>query len=440
MKKISIWVSILDFGSHHIPKRASPFVFFKKCIFAAKLPLMIKFGIIREGKTPPDSRVPLTPQQCQWITQQFDVDLKVQPSSGRCYSDEEYLAAQQHLVEDLSDREVLLGVKEVPMDQLIPNKTYLFFSHTIKKQAYNRPLLQAIVNKNIRLIDYEVLTNERGLRLIAFGKFAGMVGAHNGLLTYGLRTGAFELPRMNSFYDYAEAKALYQQMEWPAIKIVLTGTGRVGEGAALVLRDMGIREVSPQDFLSEKYEEAVFTQLKVSDYVARKNGADFTNEDFYRHPAAFEGTFLPFTEVADIMINGIYWDNAAPVFFSVKEMQNPDWKIKVIADVTCDIAPVASIPSTLRASTIDDPFFGFDPETGQEIPAFTGKGVDMMTIDNLPNELPRDASAAFGEQFIEHILPEFYRAESDILLRATVAQNGDLGPHFEYLREYLEGH
>ena len=412
---------------------------FKSRIFAAKLPAMIKFGIIREGKTPPDSRVPLIPEQCAHIINNFKVDLKIQPSPGRCFSDQEYQKANLTLVEDISDCDVLLGVKEVPIEQLIANKTYLFFSHTIKEQAYNRKLLQAVVEKHIRLIDYEVLTDDKNRRLIAFGKFAGMVGAHNGLLTYGLRTGAYDLPRMHSFHDYAAAKVHYQQMEWPAIKIVLTGTGRVGNGAALVLRDMGIREVRPADFLAEEYKEAVFTQLDVKDYVARKDGADFTVQDFYDKPADFRGIFLPFTQVADIMVNGIYWDNAAPAFFSVKDMKNPDWKMNVIADVTCDIAPVASIPSTLRASTIADPFFGFNPETGQEITAFTGQGVDMMTIDNLPNELPRDASTAFGAQFVQHILPEFFKEESDILLRATVAQKGDLGPHFEYLRAYLAG-
>lgn len=400
---------------------------------------MIKFGIIREGKVPPDSRVPLTPVQCKQIQDQFDLSLQVQASPGRCYTDAEYEQAGFSLSKDLNDRDVLLGVKEVPIDQLIPNKTYLFFSHTIKKQAYNRDLLRAVVTKNIRLIDYEVLTNDRGARLIAFGKFAGMVGAHNALLTYGLRTGVFDLPRMNSFYDYAAAKALYQEMNWPAVKIVLTGTGRVGKGAALVLRDMGIREVTPDDFLAKEYKEAVFTQLKVHDYVAHRAGITFEIKDYYREPAAYKSIFLPFAKVADIMINGIYWDNAAPAFFTIEDIQSPDWRMNVIADVTCDIAPVSSIPSTLRATTIADPFFGFDPSTGQEIAAFSGSGVDMMTIDNLPNELPRDASAAFGEQFIEHILPEFFKTKSDILLRATIAYNGDLGPHFEYLRDYLEG-
>lgn len=397
----------------------------------------MKFGIIREGKVPPDARVPLNPAQCAAVLKDFDLELLVQPSSGRCFEDAEYQSAGIPMQADVSQCEVLLGVKEVPIDQLLSNKTYLFFSHTIKAQAYNQPLLKAAVEKNIRLIDYEVLTDELGRRLIAFGKFAGMVGAHNGLLTYGLRTGAFDLQRMHLFRDYAEAKAAYAKMNWPAVKIVLTGTGRVANGAALVLRDMGIQQLTPAEFLSQDFQGPVFTQLSIQDYVARKDGASFEDHDFFQHPQNYESIFAPYTQVADIMVNGIYWDNAAPAFFSKEEMSDPAWNIGVIADVTCDIAPVSSIPSTLRASTIADPFFAYDPKSHQEVAAFTKGAIDMMTIDNLPNELPRDASTAFGQQFIEHILPEFFKPESDILLRATIAQNGDLGPHFEYLRDYL---
>lgn len=399
----------------------------------------MKFGIIREGKVPPDARVPLNPTQCAAVLKDFDLELTIQPSPKRCFQDAEYHALGVPMQEDIAAADVLLGVKEVPIDQLIADKTYLFFSHTIKAQIYNQPLLKAIIDKNIRLIDYEVLTDELGRRLIAFGKFAGMVGAHNGLLTYGLRTGAFDLKRMHQFKDYAEAKAAYATMEWPPVKIVLTGNGRVANGAALVLKDMGIRQVAPAEFQVQDFKEPVFTQLSVQDYVARKDGARFENQNFFQNPQSFQSCFAPYTKVADIMINGIYWDNAAPAFFTKEEMAQPDWKIGVIADVTCDIAPVSSIPSTLRASTIADPFFAYDPKTNQEVAAFSEGAVDMMTIDNLPNELPRDASTAFGEQFIEHILPEFFKEDSDILLRATVAQNGDLGPHFEYLRDYLNG-
>lgn len=400
---------------------------------------MIKLGIIREGKTPPDSRVPIIPKQAAHIRDNFPIDIKIADSPNRCYSNTEYEKEGFKMADTVADCDVLMGVKEVPIDQLVPNKTYFFFSHTIKKQAYNRKLLQAVIDKNIRLIDYEVLTNANKKRLIAFGHFAGMVGAHNGVMTYGMRTGEFSLKRLKDCHDYAEAVEIYKTLELPAIKIVLTGTGRVGMGAKKVLEDMGIREVTPEDFLKNSYNEAVFTQLQCKHYAARKDDNSFEKRDFYANPQAYKSIFGPYAAKSDILINGIYWDNAAPAFFTKEEMRTNDFNIKVIADVTCDIAPVSSIPSTLFASTIAKPIFGYDPKTEDVTEPFGENSVDMMTIDNLPNELPRDASESFGNQFIEQILPELLKEKSDILERATVAEDGDLGKHFEYLRDYLNG-
>jgi len=398
----------------------------------------MKIGIIREGKVPPDSRVPLTPQQCAYLMNKYPIEVMVQRSPNRCYSDEEYQKEGVILVEEVEDCPILMGVKEVPIDQLIANKVYFFFSHTFKKQVYNRGLLQAILKKNIHLIDYEALTNEKGQRLIAFGRFAGMVGAHNGILTYGKRTGLYQLPRMKDCKDYAEAKVYYSNTPLPPMKIVLTGTGRVSGGAAMVLSDMGIRKVTPEEFLQKDFSEAVFTQLACKDYVARKDGSTFVNQYFYDHPSEHQSIFAPYTKVADIMVNGIFWDNKAPAFFSKEAMKAADFQIKVIADVTCDIAPVSSIPSTLRASTIADPFFGYDPQSEQETAPFSDHSVDMMTIDNLPNELPRDASQSFGEQFMEHIIEELIQMEeSGVIERASVAIDGGLGKHYQYLTDFV---
>ncbi len=400
----------------------------------------MKIGIIREEKTPPDSRVPLTPIQCAQLLKEYPIEIVVKPSPNRCYSDQEYQDAGVPFQDDLSDCDILMGVKEVPKDSLIPNKIYFFFSHTIKQQVYNRSLLQTILAKKIQLLDYEVLTNEKGQRLIAFGHFAGMVGAHNGLLTYGLRSGAFEMKRMKDCYDYKEAIDHYKTITFPPLKIVLSGTGRVASGAAQVLNDMGIQKVSPADFLNQAFDGPVFTQLGCKDYVAKKDASPFEVTHFYNNPKEYQSIFAPFTKVSDIFINGIYWDNQAPAFFSKEEMKLPDFKIQVIADVTCDIAPVSSIPSTLRASTIADPFFGYDPKTETETAPFQKSSIDMMTIDNLPNELPRDASLAFGEQFIQHILPELVKEEnSSVIERATVAIDGHLGTHFKYLTDYVNG-
>jgi len=400
----------------------------------------MKIGIIREGKVPPDSRVPLTPEQCAFLNKSGKVQIVVQPSPNRCFDDEAYQKAGISLREDLTDCDVLMGVKEVPIEQLIPGKTYFFFSHTIKKQSYNRDLLLAVLEKNIRLLDYEVLTNEKGQRLIAFGKFAGMVGAHNGVMTYGNRTGKFNLKRMKDCHDYAEAKTIYKKMDLPPMKIVLTGTGRVANGAAQVLRDMGIEKVAPEDFVENEFQHAVFTQLGCGDYAAHKNGNTFNLQDFFQNPQNYESIFTPYIQASDAMINGIFWDNKAPAFFTKEEMKESDFRIKVIADVTCDIAPVASIPSTLRASTIANPVFGYDPIAEAEAIPHQANVIDMMTIDNLPNELPRDASQAFGEQFIEYIFQELLeQKEGGVIERASVSENGDLGKYFEYMRDYVEG-
>ncbi|KAA3631780.1 MAG: alanine dehydrogenase [Bacteroidetes bacterium] len=399
----------------------------------------MKIGIIKEGKTPPDSRVALTPEQCAHIKSTFGIEVVAQYSDVRAYKDDEYAKAGIALVEDVSDCDFLMGIKEVPIDMLIPEKQYSFFSHTIKKQSYNRKLLQAILEKNISLVDYEVLTDDKGRRLIAFGYYAGMVGAHNALYTYAQRSGAYEIKRLKDCFDYAEAKDSYKDINWPAIKIVLTGGGRVSSGAVKVLEDMGIEKVSPQDFLEKEFENIVFTQIDCDNYVQRKDGGEFSFPDFFGNPEAYESTFAPYARAADVMINGIFWDNKAPAFFTVEEMAQPDFKIKVIADVTCDIAPVSSIPSTLRASKISDPIFGFDPKTGKETTPHQEGVIDMMTIDNLPSEIPRDSSKAFGDMFIEHILPELVKKESDVIQRATIAENGQLGEYFEYLADYVKG-
>ncbi|GIV32132.1 MAG: alanine dehydrogenase [Saprospiraceae bacterium] len=397
-------------------------------------------GIIREGKIPPDSRTPLTPEQCLRAKALFGLDIIVQPSPHRCFSDDEYRRLGIVVSEDLTPCDILFGVKEVPINQLIAGKTYLFFSHTIKKQAYNRKLLMAILEKRIRLIDYEVLTDEKGQRVIAFGKFAGMVGAHNAVWTWQRRKNLSPtLPRMYTFPHYEDAVQWYRQyLQLPAVKIVLTGTGRVANGAAQVLEDMGIQRVTAQAFLESTFDRAVFAQLSSKEYVRRKDGAPFDKETFYRQPALFESAFLPFAHKAQIFINGIYWDPRAPAFFTLEEMCDDAFSIEVIADVTCDIAPAASVPSTIRPSTIADPVYGFDPCKGVEVPRHTAGTVDVMAIDNLPNELPRDASESFGERLIEHVLPELMNPQSEMIRRGTVAIEGQLGPCFQYLSDFVE--
>ncbi len=397
----------------------------------------MKIGIIREGKIPSDNRVALIPEHCKLLITEKKIEIFVEPSLHRCYPDADYENAGAKLTDDLSACDILLGIKEVPVAQLLPQKTYCFFSHTIKKQAHNRKLLQAVLEKKIHLIDYEILKNEKQQRLIAFGKFAGMVGAHNGVLAYGVRTGLYNMPRLNSLLHYEDAVNIYKKFQLPSLKIVLTGHGRVAGGALQVLSDMGIEQVNPYDFLSRKFDNAIFTQLKPADYAAPVDNSAYSKHDFYTHPEKYVSIFAPYYRVADILVNGIFYEKNAPMFFTGEEMQQPDFKIKVIADISCDLIPNSSIPSTLHATTIANPFFGYNRNTKIETAPFDAGAVTMMTIDNLPNELPRDASRYFGEQFIDYILPELLKENSEVIKNATIAENGHLAVKFNYLKDYL---
>ena len=404
----------------------------------------MKIGLIHEGKIPADNRVALTPAKCAFIERLFSCKIIVEPSPTRCFSDAEFEAEGIEVSSDLSDCDFLMGIKEVPIDRLLVGKTYLFFSHTIKKQPHNRALLQAVLEKKITLIDYEVLTDDYNQRLIAFGKFAGMVGAHNGILGYGLRTGAFTLPRMKDVESYAEARSIYKETPYPPLSIVVSGGGRVAKGAMEVLLDMGFKKVAPTDFLVEKFDRPVFTQIHPIDYVARKDGEPFEKADFYRNPSDFRSTFAKFYRKTDIFINCIFFDRRAPMFFSAEEMKQPDFRIKMIADVSCDLMPTSSLPSTIKTTTIEDPFFGFDVfHNAESNNSFSGNAVTVMAIDNLPNELPRDASEYFGEQFIINILPELQailRGESSkIIDRAMIATAGRLTTKYRYLEDYVLG-
>ncbi|MGV2828944.1 NAD(P)-dependent oxidoreductase [Myxosarcina sp. GI1(2024)] len=398
----------------------------------------MKVVIVREGKIESDNRVPLTPKQCRYLLDNYrDVEILVQPSQERSFSDSEYLSQGIPVTENLEMCELLLGVKEVPINLLLPNKTYLFFSHTIKKQPYNRELLRSILQRRIRLIDYECLLNEYGKRVIGFGRWAGIVGAHNALLTWGRRSGEFLLKPMHQCHDWAEAQTYYQNLPLSNIKLVVTGEGRVASGATEVLDLMNIKRVSPQAFVSQNFSEAVYTQLTVKDMYRKEGEASFDETDYYRYPEQYESIFECYIHTADIMLNGIYWDRRIPVFFTKEDMKRKDFTIQVIADVTCDLAPDSSIPSTIRASSIDEPIYGYDPVLERETEPFKEHCIDIMAVDNLPNELPRDASEDFGNQLISIVWPELIQADSQTIYEATIALDGDLNKPYEYLRDYV---
>lgn len=398
----------------------------------------MKIGIIRETKTPPDSRVCLPPLHCKSIMEAHsNMEIVVQASSSRCFKDEEYTALNILIQEDLSDCDILLGVKEVKIASLIPNKTYFFFSHTIKKQAYNKGLLQHVLANKIHLIDYETLTDETGKRVIAFGRWAGIVGAHNGILTWGKRKGTFDLKAMNQCFDFEEAKSYYDKLILKGLKIILTGTGRVSLGSQEVLDLMNVKRLSSSEFLSYEGDEAAYCMLSTEEMFAKDADNTF-DAGFYKDPTAYHSLLAPYLAQGNLLINGIYWDNKAPALFTKNQMKETSFNIEVIADITCDIAPVSSIPATLRASTIDDPIFAYNPVKEEEVAPFQTSAVDMMTVDNLPNELPRDASEDFGNQFITHVIPEILENKNKMIYRASITtKEGELNKPFLYLSDFV---
>lgn len=400
----------------------------------------MKFGIIREGKNPPDKRVPLSPQQCLQLLNQYpNLEIAVQPSPIRCFPDAEYAEAGLNLQEDLSDCDVLLGVKEVPVAMLIPNKSYLFFSHTYKKQAYNRDLLRAILDKKIRLIDYEMLKDPGGKRLLGFGRYAGIVGAYNGFRAYGKLSGEFDLKAAHECKDRRELEQELVKVRLPQnFRIALTGAGKVAGGAMEILSALKITQVYPDEFIREDFnKEAVFTQLNVQDYFKREDGKAFTRKDFYQDSKGYESNFLPFAEHADMYIACHYWSEGSPLIFSRADARDPRFKINLVADISCDIdGPVAS---TIRPSTIADPFYAYDPHTEQEVVFGTSGSIAVSAVDNLPGELPRDASEDFGNELIKNIIPHFFNGDPQgILAKASETElNGELSSYFAYLKDYV---
>lgn len=399
----------------------------------------MKIGIIKERKTPPDRRVVLSPKKCTEIIKEYpQLTIKVESSDIRVYSDDAYIKEGISVVNDVSDCDVLLGVKEVPIENLIPNKSYFFFSHTIKKQPYNRVLLKAIIDKNIKLFDHEAIVDKNNLRLVAFGRYAGVVGAYNGIRTYGKKTGLFEMPKAEFLHNQQELIDEMQKVNLPNIKIVLTGAGRVGNGSKEMLEGMNMREVTVTEFLNENFKEPVFVQLDALDYNVRKDGFVKGFQDFFTHPGAYKSNFMRFAKVADLYIACHFYGDNSPFIFSREDAKSADFNIKVVADISCDIdGPVAS---TLRASTIADPIYGYDPIEEKEVDYLNNDAIAVMAVDNLPCELPKDASDGFGKNFAQHIIPSFFNNDKEgVLKRAQITGKGKLKKRFKYLQDFVDG-
>ena len=399
---------------------------------------MIKIGLLKEEKIPADNRVALSPAQCKWLQKKFPhVKIVVQASPIRCYKDKEYLQSGIDVTSDISDCSILLGIKEVPPHKLLSNKTYLFFSHTKKKQPYNQKLLQTIIHQNNTLIDYECLQHEDGQRIIGFGFFAGIVGSHNGMMVYGKRTGTYELPRVYRQKSLRKLIHTYFGLKLPNLKIAVTGSGRVAHGILEIMNLMGIIEVEREEYKEREFAYPVYVHLKGSDLYHHKRGKPYNREEFHRSPQDFCCKFENYARQTDVLMNGVYWDTAVPRLFETPDISRNDFRIQVIADVTDDA--YGSIPINLGDQTIENPVYGVDRQTFQKTAPYERNSVDVIAVGNLPNELPRDASRYFGQQLIKYVLPDLLKGGSGILDNATIVRNGKLTLPYDYLQDYAAG-
>jgi saccharopine dehydrogenase (NAD+, L-lysine-forming) len=397
---------------------------------------MLKIGLIREGKVPTDSRVALTPAQCKWLHKNFaDIKVTVQQSDSRCYSDKEYQMAGVTVQEDVTDCDVMLGIKEVPVNMLIAGKTYLFFSHTKKLQPHNRKLIQTIAAKKITLIDYECLEHEDGTRIIGFGFFAGIVGAHNGMMAYGNRTGQFQLQRVGTVNSFQKLIHTYFGLKVPVIKIAVTGSGRVAHGVLEIMNLLGIHEVDADEYLEKKFTYPVYVHLKGADLYMHQQTGKYNRNDFHEHPENYRCKFINYIGETDILLNGIYWNKNIPRLFELEDMSKDNFKITTIADISDDVH--GSVPCNIGDSTIDDPIYGVDKNTFERTPPYLPNSVDVMAVGNLPNELPRDASRYFGEQLIKFVLDDIRKGGSETINKATIIKAGVVNEPFKYMEDYV---
>ena len=399
----------------------------------------MKFGIIQERKVPADRRVVFSPNEIIKLQTLYpELTIVVESSPNRIFSDLEYQNAGVEVVADVSDCDVLLGVKEVPVENLSPNKSYFFFSHTIKKQPHNRALLQGLLAKNVDFYDHETLVDANNHRLIGFGYYAGMVGAYNSIRAFGIKFELFKLPKAETLSGKEDLIRHLKRIVLPPIKFVVTGTGKVGSGVKEIFDAVKIKSVTVENYLTKNYTQPVYTQIDVLEYNKRKDGTVLEIRDFFQNPQEYESNFERFTKVSEVVIAGHFHANEAPQILTREMLQSKDSKIKVVADISCDLnGPIAS---TLRCSTIEEPFYGYLPIENKEVDVFHPAAIVVMAVDNLPCELPKDSSEGFGEMFLEKVIPAFFNEDKDgILARAKITENGKLTPRFSYLQDYVNG-
>ena len=408
---------------------------------------IITLAIIREARID-ESRTPLSPTQISNLLNKYsNLKIIVQPSKKRCFKDEEYLKAGAQINDDLGLAEIIFGVKEVEISTLLKDKTYFFFSHTSKVRQYigqtindkaikyKKELLKEVIKKNITLIDYENVRNisGEGYRYLGFGRFAGIIGTYNTLNLYLKLQNQKPLPRAFEINNYEKIKKLISKHNFNKIKILLTGSGRASKGAIEMLKHANIRQVSLNDYLKKKYNESIFCNISAKKHIERKDNKISSYQDFILNPHEYNYKVKNYLFDTDVFITCHYWDPKYPKLFSPKQI-NKFKNLKVIGDVTCDIN--GSVPTTIRSTSITKPYYSIDPNSMKEI-ELGNKGVAVMAVDNLPSELPKEASEEFGSSVVSEILPYLIHKDYGRINRATTASNGKFCSKFTYLNDFI---
>ena len=405
-------------------------------------------SIIREARID-ENRTPITPNQIQTLTNQFpNLQVFVQPSKKRCFKDEDYSKAGAKIKEDISNSDIIFGVKEVEISTLIENKTYLFFSHTSKVRKdiyqaaqnkaiiYKKELLREVIKRKITLIDYENIreTSDKGYRYLGFGRFAGIVGCYNTLNLYLKLQKEKSLPRAFEINSYAKIKELISKQNFNKLKILQIGRGNVAKGAMEILKYANIKQISINDYLNKKYNEAIFCNISTREHVERNDGKDYSSQDFTSNPHEYKSKIKNYLFDTDMLITGHYWEPKFPKLFypnQINEFKN----LKIIGDITCDIN--GAVPTTIRSTSIAKPYYSIDINSMKEIDL--GKeGIAVMAVDNLPSELPNESSEEFGDSIISEVLPYLINKDDGRINRATTASRGEFCPKYKYLEDFIK--
>jgi len=428
-----------------------------------------QIAIRREDMYEWERRVPLVPEDVRGLIG-GGLSIRVQRSTKRAFSEEEYREAGCTLVDEVTGVPLVIGLKEVPVDAFERDTVYVFFSHTIKGQPANMPMLRRVLDLGCTIIDYERIVDDEGRRLIFFGNYAGYAGAIDTLWTLGRRLAAegvaspFEAIRQASEYasldDAKQAvKAVGEEIRRNGLPeaisplvIGVAGYGNVSQGAQAILDLLPIAETSPADLIGgtetggEPIRKVVFRE---EDTVLRLDpSAPFDLQEYYDRPERYRGAFERYLPKLDVLINCIYWEAKYPRLVTKDAIRSlyaegrP--RLRVIGDISCDVE--GGVETTVKATEPDDPIYVYLPEEDRAVSGVEGSGPVVMAVDILPSELPREASTYFSKILTRYI-PQIAAADFTVgfeeldlpaeLKRAVIAYRGDLAPAYRHLEEHL---